>query len=348
MFSTRPMFRLLTMTIGSIVLVASSAVSAKDSVKLSFQLDWRLEGPTAPFFLAQSKGYFQEEGLDVTFDVGSGSANAINRVAAGTYDMGFGDVNALVEFLANNPSVPGLRAVFMTYDRTPASVFALKSSGIRSPGDLAGKTLAAPSFDGGRRAWPVFAEVNGLPADAVKWQTVDPALRETLLVRGDVDAITGFLFSSQINLESRGVKTEDLVIMQYPNHGAELYGNAIVASDRLLENNPDAVAGFLRAYTRGLKESIADPEAAVEYVRQRDPLIDVATEQRRLRLTISSSIDTPAARENGVGAVDMGRLQKTIDQIGEAYDLPVASLPKAEAVFEPRFLPERNARLILQ
>lgn len=331
--------------VATTILFSTSAI-AKEPVKLAFQLDWRIEGPTAPFFLAEAKGYFKEEGLDMTFDSGSGSGNTINRVASGAYDMGFGDVNALVEYLANNPNSPKLRAVFMTYDATPSAIFALKSSGIRTPSDLDGKTLAAPSFDGARRAWPMFAEANGLRADAVSWQTVDPTLRETLLVRGDVDAISGFVFSSIINLETRGVRREDVVVMPYPEYGADLYGNAIVVSDRLIERNPEAIAGFLRAYTRGLKDVVTDPDAAIEFVRQRDSLIDVATEQSRLRLTIESTIDTPAARENGIGAVNMERLQRTIDQVALAYELPPEDVPGAEAVFDSSFLPDANLRRI--
>ncbi|MAM00111.1 MAG: taurine ABC transporter permease [Alteromonadaceae bacterium] len=336
------------MTLGVVataVFFSTSAI-AKEPVKLAFQLDWRIEGPTAPFFLADAKGYFKEEGLDMTFDSGSGSGNTINRVAAGAYDLGFGDVNALVEYLANNPNSPRLRAVFMTYDASPAAVIALKSSGIRTPSDLDGKTLAAPSFDGARRAWPMFAEANGLSADAVSWQTVDPTLRETLLIRGDVDAISGYVFSSIINLEARGVRREDLVVMPYPEYGANLYGNAIIVSDRLIESNPEAIAGFLRAYTRGLRDVISSPDASIEFVRQRDSLIDVATEQSRLHLTIESTIDTPATRENGIGDVNMERLQRTIDQVALAYELPSGNVPEAEAVFDSSFLPEANLRRI--
>jgi NitT/TauT family transport system substrate-binding protein len=92
----------------------------------------------------------------------------------------------------------------MVYNATPAAVFTLKKSGVSKPADLAGKTLAAPIFDAGRKAWPAFAKSNGLAVDAVKWQSVDPAIRETLLARGDVDGITGFYFTSLLNLEARG------------------------------------------------------------------------------------------------------------------------------------------------
>ena len=318
-----------------------------DAVDIDFQLDWRFEGPSAPFLMSASRGYFEDEGVDVSIDSGSGSAQTINRVASGAYDMGFGDMNALVEFRSNNPDAPSLSAVYVVYDGSPAAVFALKESGIEEPADLAGKTLAAPSFDTGRRAWALFARANGLEPDSVSWDSVDPALREQLLASGDVDAITGFYFTSLLNLERRGVAADDLVVMPFPEYGVELYGNVIVARDSFIEENPEAVAGFLRAFTRGLRETVADPAAAVDYVYERDDLIDRDMEERRLKLAIHGSIDTPAVRENGVGAVDMERLQLTIDQIADVFELE-DNVPTAEEVFDSSFLPEQEMRMIFK
>ena len=107
---------------------------------LKFQLDWRFEGPAALFLHPHAKGYFSQAGLDVSIDAGSGSSGTVTRVASGTYDLGLADMAALMEFHANNPDAANKPvAVMMVYNNTPAAVFALKSSGIRSPADLAGK-----------------------------------------------------------------------------------------------------------------------------------------------------------------------------------------------------------------
>ncbi|HBM44566.1 MAG TPA: taurine ABC transporter permease, partial [Halomonas sp.] len=256
--------------LGASALLWLPGVGQAEETTIRFQLDWRFEGPSAPFLLAESRGYFAEEGLDVQIDSGSGSAGAINRVASGAYEMGFGDLNALVEFLAENPDGPGISGVYIVYDGTPAAVFARKDSGIETPADLAGKTIAAPAFDTGYRAWGIFAAANDLAADAVEWQNVDPTLRETLLTRGDVDAITGFYFTSLLNLEERGMSEEELTIMPFPEYGVPLYGNAIIVSESFANENPEAVQGFLRAFNRALGDTLDDPEAAIEYVRERD------------------------------------------------------------------------------
>jgi NitT/TauT family transport system substrate-binding protein len=219
---------------------------------LKFQLDWRFEGPAALFLTPAAKGYFKDAKLDVTIDAGNGSGGTVTRVASGAYDMGLADLAALMEFHANNPDAPNKPvAVMMVYNDTPASVMALKKSGIKTPADLAGKKMGAPVFDAGRKAFPIFAKANNI--GAVQWTAMDPPLRETMLVRGDVDAITGFTFTSLLNLEARGAKIEDIVVMPYPAFGVKLYGNAIIVSPKLLKENPAAIKAFLSAFTKGVK-----------------------------------------------------------------------------------------------
>lgn len=348
LLSTLPTYRLpascRSLTALGVTLALLPINAFADTTSIRFQLDWRFEGPSAPFLMAAEKGYFAEEGLNVQIDSGSGSAGAINRVASGAYEMGFGDLNALVEFLAENPDGPGIQGVYIVYDGTPAAVFARQDSGIESPADLVGKTIAAPAFDTGYRAWGVFAAANELEADSVAWQNVDPTLRETLLTRGDVDAITGFYFTSLLNLEERGMSEDDLTIMPFPEYGVPLYGNAIIASESFAEDNPEAVKGFLRAFNRALGETIADPDAAIEYVKNRDGLINVEMETRRLKLALDSVVDTPDARENGVGGVDEARLLEAIQLVADAYDLPTT--PSPEQVFNSRYLPSQEERML--
>ena len=292
--------------------------SAHAQTPIKFQLDWRFEGPAAFFLQPVAKGHFKAAGLDVTVDSGNGSGGTVTRVASGTYDMGFADMAALMEFHANNPDAPNKPvAVMMVYNNTPAAVLALKKSGITKPADLSGKKLGAPVFDAGRKGFPIFEKANNV--SNVAWTSMDPPLRETMLVRGDIDAITGFSFTSLLNLEARGVKPEDVVIMPYADHGVKLYGNAIIASPKLIAENPAAVKAFLTAFAKGAKEVMANPTAAIETVKARDGIINVGLETRRLELAIDSVVASPDARAEGFGQINQGRLALMASQVSDAY-----------------------------
>ena len=212
-----------TLVQASIALAAGGAfgTAMAQTTPIKFQLDWRFEGPAALFLQPAAKGYFKDAKLDVTIDAGNGSGGTVTRVASGAYDLGFADLAALMEFHANNPDAPNKPvAIMMVYNNTPASVMALKKSGIKTPADLTGKKLGAPVFDAGRRAFPIFAKANNI--SGVQWTAMDPPLRETMLMRGDIDAITGFTFTSLLNLEARGAKAADVVVLPYPDYGVKL------------------------------------------------------------------------------------------------------------------------------
>lgn len=317
-------------------LTTFATAQAQSLTPIKFQLDWRFEGPAALFLVPAAKGYFKDAKLDVTIDAGNGSGAAVTRVASGTYDMGFADMAALMEFHANNPDAPNKPiAVMMVYNNTPASVMALKKSGIKTPADLNGKKLGAPVFDAGRRAFPIFAKANNVTS--VQWTAMDPPLRETMLARGDVDAITGFTFTSLLNLEARGVKAEDVVVLPYADFGVKLYGNVIIATPKILKENPAAVRAFLSAFAKGMKDVMAKPEAAIETVKARDGIINSALETRRLKLAIDTVINSADARAEGFGQVKGPRLSLMASQVSDAFN--TKNRVNADAVWNGSFLP---------
>lgn len=323
----------------SAALAAVAAIGAAhaQTTPIKFQLDWRFEGPSALFLVPVAKGYFKDAKLDVSVDAGNGSGGAVTRVASGTYDLGFADLAALMEFHANNPDAPNKPvAVMMVYNNTPAAVLALKKSGISKPTDLSGKKLGAPVFDAGRKGFPIFEKANGI--SNVAWTSMDPPLRETMLVRGDIDAITGFSFTSLLNLEARGVKAEDVVVMNFADHGVKLYGNVIIASPKLLKENPTAVRAFLAAFAKGAKEVMANPEAAIATVKNRDGIINVPLETRRLKLAIDSVVASPDARKEGFGQINPSRMALMASQVSDAYK--TKNRIDVNAVWTPSVLPD--------
>jgi NitT/TauT family transport system substrate-binding protein len=323
-------------TTAALAAALSFGAAQAQNTPIKFQLDWRFEGPAALFLTPVAKGYFKDAKLDVTVDAGNGSGGAVTRVASGTYDIGFADLASLMEFHANNPDAPSKPvAVMVVYNNTPASVMSLKKTGIKTPADLNGKKLGAPVFDAGRRAFPIFAKANNI--SGVQWTAMDPPLRETMLARGDVDAITGFTFTSLLNLEARGVKAEDVAILPYADFGVKMYGNVIIASPKLIKENPAAIKAFLQAFTKGAKDVMANPAAAINDVKARDGIINVPLETRRLQLAIDTVINSPDARAEGFGQLKAPRLALMASQVSDAFGTKTRVNP--DAVWNGSFLP---------
>ena len=316
--------------------LALSAGMASAQTPIKFSLDWNFEGPAAPFLVALDKGYFKEEGLDVTIDTGAGSVEPLNRLASGTYDMAFGDINSLIKFLDANPATP-IKAVYMLYNNPPFSVVGRKSLGVTTPKDLEGKTLGAPAPDGAYAQWPIFVAENDIDASKVTIENVGFPVREPMLVSGQVDAITGFAFSTYLSVRRNVEDPEDVSVFLMSDYGVDLYGNTIMVTPAFAEENPDAVKGFLRAFTKGLKDVVADPEASLESVLSRNPVAKKDMELERLTYALENNIVTDEVKANGFGKVDMDRLTHSIEQLGLTYDFQAT--PEAAAIFDSSFLP---------
>ena len=326
----------------ALVLVAALLEPAR-AEQVSLALDWQLQGPQAPFVAAKGMGAFREVNLDVRIDPGSGSQKTIERVVSGTYDLGYGDINSMIEYNVKHPGNP-LVAVYVVLNTSPLAVFSLKRHGVSRPTDLQSVSIGAPAGDAARRLWPIFAQSVGFPAGDVRWVNVSPQLREPALVRGDVKAITGFHFTSWLNLtETLGVPESEIVAFRYSDHGLQLYGNAVMARADWLRSNAETVRRFLVGLTRGLKLALREPAAAVAYVKSAEPLISVATETRRLELARTNMLNAEV-HANGLGAIDRARMARAVDQLAEAFALPAR--PTVDQVFTDAYLPAAAARKV--
>ena len=233
-------------------MLAATATQGLAQENIPFALDWKFEGPSAPYFVAIDKGYFDSEGLSVEISEGSGSLDAIPKVATGAFPVGFADINSLMRFLDQNPGAP-VTAVMMIYDKPPFSVVGRKSLGVEKPKDLEGKVLGAPPPDGAWAQFPIFAAENDLDMDAITVEPVGFPTREPMLAEGKVAAITGFSFSSTLNLKRLGVPLEDQSVLLMSDYGVSLYGNAIIVNTDFAKANPEVIKGFIKAVAMGVE-----------------------------------------------------------------------------------------------
>jgi NitT/TauT family transport system substrate-binding protein len=330
--------------LAGIALAAVAAASAAHAqTKVKFTIDWRFEGPATPFFVALDKGYYKDEGLEVTIDPGNGSVDSVNRVASANYDMAFADISALIKFRDNKENA-AVKAIMMVYDSPPNAIVTLKKTGITSPKDMEGKILGAPATDASYSVWPIFVKANGIDVSKVKIENVGFPVREPMLAQGKVDAVTGFWFSSFFNLKANGVADDDIVVLLMREHGVDVYGNALMVHPAFAQANPKAVAGFVRATIKGIQETIKSPETAIKSLMSRNQIANEATELQRLKMTLSRNIVTKEVEANGLGVVDGVRLARSIDQIADTFQFK--NKPKGEDVFDAQYLPAKDQRMV--
>jgi NitT/TauT family transport system substrate-binding protein len=312
------------------------ALPAGAQTQINFALDWRFEGPSAPYFLAQDNGHFAAVGLSVEVTPGQGSLDAIPKVATGAFPLGFSDFSSLVRFIDQNPDAP-VTAIMVMYDKPAFAIVGRISQGVTTPADLEGRRLGAPPPDGAWAQFPIFAAAQGLNVDAITVEPVGFPTREPMLAAGEVDAVTGFSFTSFLNTTRLGVDPADISVMLMADYGVAHYGNVIIVNTDFAAANPELVTGFLSAVAAGVRDAAADPAAGVAAIAARNPALDVDLEVERLTIALRDNILTPWVMENGLGGIDPARMALSLEQIGTVYEFtqPV----DASRYFTDAFLP---------
>ena len=236
-----------------------------------------------------------------------------------------------------------MTAVMMVYDKPPFAIVGRKSLGVSEPKDLEGKVLGAPPPDGAWAQWPVFVAETGIDASTVTVEPVGFPTREPMLAEGNVAAITGFSFSSVVNLKRLGVPADDITNILMADHGLDLYSNAILVNTDWATENGETVEAFLRAVAKGWQDVIADPAAGIESLLQRNPAADAGLEQERLQMSIDQNVVTDWVKANGMGGIDAARMEAALEQLGQTYEFQNA--PDASLYFTDAYLPDGGFKL---
>lgn len=316
----------------------ATATNPQELKQVRVQLAFLMQSLDAPLIVAINKGYFTEEGLNVTYERGFGNADTISKLGTGKFDIGFSDMYDALEFNDKNPN-DRIMAVSVIHNKAPFAILTLKQNGINSPQDLAGKRLGAPAGDGPRKLFPLFAKEVGIDPNSIQWTSMEPKLRESFLLQGKVDAISGFVTSALPSLLKGGKTLNYLNIFYYTDNGIDFYGNAILAKASFIEQNPEVMRSFVKAHMRGVQDVLKDPEAGLDAVIAADQskLMDRNTEKVRLQIALERMIVTPEVEQLGLGAVDPKRLERTVQQTTEGLGLK--GKPTVADIYTDQFLP---------
>jgi NitT/TauT family transport system substrate-binding protein len=313
---------------------------ARPTVRFAF--DWILNGPYAFGMAGERQGFFREAGIDITIQRGFGSARVPLDMSAGTFDIAMADPTPVLRFMSQNPN-NDLIAVALLWDQAPTAVTVRADGPITSVAQLAGRTLAAPEFDGGRQVFPAFAAVNNIPLSSINWMSVAPELRETMLVQRRADGITGFVTSTALSLRALGMDLPAQRIFRYREHGLDFfYGSVLLTTRSYVERNPDAVRAVTHGMIRSLRWAFANRAAAIEALRAREPLTDVAIETIRQDMAMRELVDSPNVRRLGLGVIEAPRFARQIEAVKMAFNL--GDMPTPDRFYTDRFLPPAAER----
>jgi NitT/TauT family transport system substrate-binding protein len=326
-------------------LITAPSILHAQATRAKMILNWRYQGPQSWFFQAQDMGFLKEEGVELEIDQGEGSAAAITKVATGAYDIGFGDMNALIDLASKKPEDAPI-ACYAMFNNPPFTIAVKADGSIKTVKDLEGKTIGGPANDAALKLFPAFAKLAGIDASKVTITNMAPNLRETMLQRGQVDAVFGFVNTIAFSARLAGIDPDrEFRFINYVDYKMDLYSNTLVVSKKLAKDNPKAVSGIVRAFNRGLAETLKNLDAAVDSVAKREPLIKKDIEKARLIATLKAEMSHPEVARIGIGDVDDERFRRGIAIVTEANQLP--RVPGMDEVFTRAFLPPAAERIKL-
>jgi NitT/TauT family transport system substrate-binding protein len=283
--------RLIAVSIGAIGLAATSAIAADD---VSIRLNWYQVGFHAPLYLGKEKGYFTDEGINLTINEGRGSAVAAQIVGAGDDTFGLADSGTLI--LSASKGIP-IKAVASPMPVSPFGIVSRADANIKTAKDLEGKTLAVTAGDALTQLFPAVIAANNLDKDKINMVFVDPAGKVVAVLEKKADALLGSADAQVAQIEAKGVKAAAL---DFADIGVDSVGLTLIAHENTIKEKPDMIKRFIKAMAKSFADTVADPDAAIAAAVRAKP--DANAESLKAQLVVDLELlESPATKGKGFG-----------------------------------------------
>ncbi|MCB8935366.1 MAG: ABC transporter substrate-binding protein [Candidatus Promineofilum sp.] len=276
----------------------------------------------APFYVAVERGYFADEGLALEFDY-SFETDGIALVGAGELPLAVASGEQVI--LARAQGLPVVY-VMQWWQRYPIAIASKSTAGIKTPADLVGRNVGVPGFFGASYVGLVgLLSANGLTLDDIDANDIGFNQVESL-VTGQSEAVVVYVNNEPVQLRQRG---EDIDVIAVAD-SIDLVANGILTNEQTIAENPELVQRFLNAFMHGLRDTLADPDAAYEISKK---YVEGLDDSRRGVLEAS----LPLWQADQLGRTNPAAWQQTQDILIE-MGLLSAPLPDLAATFTNDFV----------
>jgi NitT/TauT family transport system substrate-binding protein len=292
------------------LVAAIAAAPAAAQTKLDFVLNWVPGGDHAPYYFAKKQGWYAKEGIDLNIEPGRGSALATQKVGAGANPIGLADMGGV---LVAKGKGADLVAVYNVYANSPQGLYWLKSSGIKSVKDLAGKKIGNPAGDGARTMWPALAKSNGMDPKSVTWVNIDANAKLSGLKAKAIDATTSFYNIHHVFQRELG---DDMGFLAWKDAGLNPYGNSVIVNADFLAKNKPAIDKFVKVTQRAFAACVAAPEPCVQALIDANGALKFDNELTNWKL-VEVLMSDKFSREGALGIHDDGRMKADYELVRE-------------------------------
>jgi NitT/TauT family transport system substrate-binding protein len=313
--------------------LAVAASEVAEPVSLTVGLGYIPSVQFAQFYLAEEAGYYDEAGLDVTFQ-NKVDPELITLVGQGAVDIGMGDGTSLIP--AVSQGIPVLYGATV-FARFPNVLFSLAESGIEEAADLAGRSVGIPGrFGSSWVALQALLAAAGLTADDVEIVTYPDFGHGVAVAEGQVDAAIGFLNNEPVQLTRAGRAVNVITI----DDVAPLPGPGLVVGRATLDSKREALRAFTAATLRAMEEIIADPQRglAATFARVPELAVDPDTQLAVLKATVEAW-QSDTTRASGLGSIDMETWKSALDIMTSLPDSVVVEPPTLDQLVTEQLLP---------